>query len=366
MSQGRAGTPIRWTFLAPALPRPAGGLFALFQHANAMARRGRAAVRLVHLPTAEGRLEDPSDIPWFVFDPSIEHVFPSQLAAESLPEADVLVYTVMAVRLCTAHEAGAGGRRLLEHLQAPVSTAGRPVLFVQALGVFPADVERLALSGAGLKVCVSSWIAASLVWSGVPATEVAYVPNGLDHRTFRVTRPIGSRPARVAMNFDPHPVKNMDAGIDALANLHRDTGVTSVLFGTRPPGRPLPRGLEFLDSPGQVQLAESVYNGATLYLQPGTLEGFGLCALEAMACGCALVTTSNGGSSEYALDGETAVLCGPEPSAMADTMTKLVADDERRVRIASAAAKSAMRFQWEVSAGKFERLATQYLAEPVR
>lgn len=355
---------LSWTFLLPGLSRPAGGLFAAYELANALASAGGDTVRVAHLPVGGARLRSLADIPWFHFHEAVEHDFLSSLDPAGMPEADVVVYTVMVIEIGANPDAGPAGEQLVRQLQARRSTAGLPILFLQALGVFPEATEMLALRGAGPKVCVSAWIASNLVRAGLPAAEVLAIANGLDHDTFRVTRPVPLRQPRVAMNFNPHPLKNVDAGVDALVGLDRDLGVPSVLFGSVRPDRPLGPGVSFVGAPRQAELSETVYNGSSIYLQPSTQEGFGLCALEAMACGCALVTTANGGSAEYAHPDETAVVCGSEPEELLEALSGLVRDDGRRIRIATAGVEHAARFRWEASAARLRELAARYVADP--
>lgn len=364
MTVRASGGPLRWTFLVPSLPRPAGGLFAVYELANAMAKAGADPVTIAHLPTGGTPLRSTSEIPWFTFEPTIEHQFLTGLDPDLLPDADVVLYTVMAIEIGSAPGAGTDGRRLIERLQADETPAGLPILFVQALGVFSAATELLSLRGAGPKVCVASWIAGNLVDAGLPAREVVHVANGLDHDTFRVTRPIPERSPQIAMNFNPHPLKNMDAGIDALVRIDRELAVPSVLFGSLLPQRQLSGGVEFVRSPRQKDLAMSIYNRSSIYLQPSTQEGFGLCAIEAMACGCALVTPANGGAADYAHDGETAVVCESDPDAMADALRGLVRDDARRIQIATSGAAYVDRFRWSSGAAQLRELAMAYLSQP--
>jgi glycosyltransferase involved in cell wall biosynthesis len=351
-----------WTFVAPGLPRPAGGLIALYELANALARAG-SAVQIAHLPTSETTLRSTSQIPWFAFDTTVEHLFLARLDPDLLPTADLVLYTVMAVELGTAPDAGESGHRLVAALQAETSPAGLPILFVQALGIFPAATELLSLRGAGPKVCVASWIAKNLIAAGLPADEVVHVPDGLDHSTFRVLLPVNGRSPAVAMNANPHPLKNTSSGLAALARLDRELSLPSTVFGTVAPAT-LSEKMRFLPSPSQSELASDVYNAATLFLQPSSQEGFGLCAIEAMACGCALVTPSNGGSDDYALDGETAVVCGTDPDSMADALAALHHDERRRVRIATEGARYVDRFRWPLGAERLRALGADYVARP--
>ena len=87
-----------------------------------------------------------------------------------------------------------------------------------------------------------------------------------------------------------------------------------------------------------------------------------MCAVEAMACGCALVTTANGGSAEYARDGETAVVCGASADDMAEALAELARDDARRARLATNGARFVERFRWSSSAARLEELVTGRLA----
>jgi len=357
-----AGPP-RWTFVLPGLPRTAGGLIAAYELANALA--GPDRVRVAHLPTPEAQLRSTSEIPWFTFRPEVEHTFLRTLDPHELPDADLVVHTVMAIDLCLAAGAHGSAGALLAHLQGDgEGRAALPILFVQALGVFSEATELRALAGAGPKVCVASWIARNLVGGGLPPPEVVPIVNGVDHRIFRVTAPVASRAPSVAMNHNPHPLKNMDGGIDALERVDRELAVPSVLFGARPPARPLRGRMRFVLSPRQTEVAERILARSSVYLQPSTQEGFGLSALEAMACGCALVTTSNGGSEDYAIDDETAVVCAAEPGAMADAIGSLLGDDARRIRIATNGADQAKQFRWSTGAERLRALGAAYLADP--
>jgi glycosyltransferase involved in cell wall biosynthesis len=352
---------VRWTFITPSLRRPAGGLVAAFEIANALAAGSEADVRIVHVPTPEARASTLDDLAWFQFEEAVEHHFVRELSPDAFPSGDVVVFTPMLLAIALAPDSAAGAGQVVDLLKEPDGRLGVPILFLQGLNVFSPDVEDAAVGMPGAKVCVGTWLADHLVRRGISPGRVHHIPNGVNHRTFRVTRPIPSRPAQVAMNYDPHPVKGGQSGIKALGALHKTLGTASIAFGTRPPVQPVHPGTTFVLSPDQATIAQGIYNTSSVYLQPSLHEGFGLCAVEAMASGCALVTTDNGGSADYAHDGETALVCGPDPEDMTEALVRVASDDDLRIRIAESGSHFVERFRWEASAERFDRVADDVL-----
>ncbi len=84
-------------------------------------------------------------------------------------------------------------------------------------------------------------------------------------------------------------------------------------------------------------------------------EPFGLAALEAQACGCAVVTSAEGGLCEAIVDGVTGFAVPRDPAAAAVAFDALC-DPETAARIASAAASHGRSWSWEVSAARVQGL----------
>jgi glycosyltransferase involved in cell wall biosynthesis len=87
-----------------------------------------------------------------------------------------------------------------------------------------------------------------------------------------------------------------------------------------------------------------------------------------MACGCALVTTDNGGSRDYAVDTETALVVPTgDPSGLADSAERLLRDATGRTRLAAAGAELVRsRFDWDRTAELLELRLEAYASDPVR
>ena len=131
---------------------------------------------------------------------------------------------------------------------------------------------------------------------GPPGEQLVQIPYGLDHGKYRVVLPPESRPPQAAMCFGSHYTKGGRAGLAALELVRSEhPELTANVFGTVVPGRPLPEcGVP------PPAFAAGARRGDLqrhrLFLNPSVMEGFGLPSVEAMACGCSLVTAANGGS----------------------------------------------------------------------
>ena len=100
---------------------------------------------------------------------------------------------------------------------------------------------------------------------------------------------------------------------------------------------------------------------AKVFFFPSEYEGFGLALAEAMACGCAAVTTPTGFGAELR-DGEEAFLCpfGAVP-AMITAIGRLLDDEPLRARIAAAGRARVQGLRWERSVRKLENTYLRWL-----
>lgn len=326
----------------PSQPIPMGGVTVLYEFANALARRGHE-VHLLHGRYWGRSIDSLADLGWFTFEPSIVHAI-DRGDGLTFPRADVVFTT-----------------------EAP-QEAGLPVLLHQGRHMFPADLERRLFAQPSLKLCVASWLVQDAVDHGVPASELVHVPLGLDHGIFNVQVGLDERPVHVGLLFNDHLNKGWMPASAALGIVQRSIPDLRVLvFGRTPHIHELPPWMEYLLAPSQPQLAEEVYNRCRVFVQASKVEGFGFTAVEAMACGCALVTSDNGGSRDYAVHGETALVSDPtDVGAMAEHLELVLRDDALRRRLATAGTELVAGFDWDRTGERLEEVLLDYVRRPER
>lgn len=87
---------------------------------------------------------------------------------------------------------------------------------------------------------------------------------------------------------------------------------------------------------------------AHVFVEGSTLQGWGMQALEAMASGCALVSTANRGIDNYGTPGRDCVVVPHgDVERAAAVVCRLLGSEPERNKLAAAAVRTAARFDWE-------------------
>jgi len=94
-----------------------------------------------------------------------------------------------------------------------------------------------------------------------------------------------------------------------------------------------------------------IYNLATIYVQPSIAEGFGLPVLEAMACGCPVITSQKTSLGEIA--GQKALSIDPyNKNDLVKAIENCWQKPFLRKKLSSLGIKQAAKFSWEKTARK--------------
>jgi glycosyltransferase involved in cell wall biosynthesis len=192
----------------------------------------------------------------------------------------------------------------------------------------------------------------------------ATITAGLENGEFGVDSEIESRSPTVGFPLClDAPWKDMPTMLTA-AKLIRQAlpEVTITCFGGHT-GQPVSEGIE---SRGRLSHAElrAFYNQCSVFALSSRYEGWGLPALEAMACGAAVVSTRNGGTEDFVQNGKTGLLVSPSnPKDLADAICHLLNNPLERSRLGLAGAEAASVMTVSHSARKLDRVIQQLLAE---
>jgi glycosyltransferase involved in cell wall biosynthesis len=108
-----------------------------------------------------------------------------------------------------------------------------------------------------------------------------------------------------------------------------------------------------------------LYTGAKLFVYPALYEGFGMPALEAMACGTPVITSNNSSLPEVV--GDSGVLVDPSSvDAISNAMLGVLKDSARQRRMANAGLVRAKNFSWASGGKKLKSLLEASVQESER
>jgi glycosyltransferase involved in cell wall biosynthesis len=100
---------------------------------------------------------------------------------------------------------------------------------------------------------------------------------------------------------------------------------------------------------GRLERVVPLYHEAAVTVMPSLYETFGYPVLEAMACGCPVVTSNLGSMAELA--GDAAVLVDPyDPASIADGLARVLLDPALRAQLVERGRQRAQPFRWSRTA----------------
>lgn len=231
--------------------------------------------------------------------------------------------------------------------------------------MIPASIRR-----ASAIICVSEYTAQQVKKYFQPSAPIIIAPHGVDAQTFSTkSQPndsvllenIGAREPYVAFAGTFEPRKNIPALIQSFARVrHHHPDLQLVLAGNEGWGTEEVRDAILTNKvathvlrPGYLdnQTLAALYRHAAVVCYPSLAEGFGLPALEALACGAPLVSTT--GSAVEEIVGEAATLVAPDDiDGLTDALEQLCSDPSLARKLGELGPQRARQFTWEASARK--------------
>ena len=197
---------------------------------------------------------------------------------------------------------------------------------------------------------------------GVRRDRLVVIPVGVDSTHFRPCPEVSRVPGRIMTTASADvPLKGLLPLIEAVAKVRTERPAELVVVGRPRDGSRVPQAVEDLGLDGAVHLVGEVdgrrmvelYAEADVAVVPSLYEGFSLPAVEAMACGVPLVSTTGGALPEVVgTDGDTALLVPPGDSgALATAIGTLLDDADLRRRLGAAGRRRVLqRYTWQAAA----------------
>ncbi len=208
---------------------------------------------------------------------------------------------------------------------------------------------------------------------GLGGDRVRVVWNGIDHERFQPGDPAAAagqtaarwrldRPYFLYVSRLEHPAKNHARLIEAFARFKAATGSDWLLalggsdwhgaeaIHAAAAASPCRADIRFLGFVDDASLPD-LYRAAACFVYPSLFEGFGFPPIEAMACGCPVISSARGSLREVVAD--AARLVDPESvPELAEALTALATGAPARDQLRVAGFRNARRFDWNRNAAE--------------
>lgn len=185
----------------------------------------------------------------------------------------------------------------------------------------------------------------------LPKEKVRYIYHGVDHDLFREDGPHENNEGRpyLLCVAQSQPKKNIDRLLRAYALLPFESRPELVLVVPGYPKVINTAGVHVIyDKKTAIELA-AWYRGAMGFVFPSLHETFGFPIVEAMACGCPVITSNGTACKEIA--GDAAILVNPrDEGEIASAMFQLANDPQLRDELRRKGLERAKQFTWQRSA----------------
>lgn len=197
---------------------------------------------------------------------------------------------------------------------------------------------------------------------GVDPERLRVVHVGVDGAAFTPLPEIARVPGRIMTTASADvAMKGLAFLLEAVAKIRTERPeVELVVIGKPNPDGPSASLIDRLGLGGSVRFVSGVserrivelYAEAEVAVVPSLYEGFSLPAIEAMACGVALLATTGGAIPEVVGREGTSVLVPPaDAGALAGALLELLGDPERRAMIGAAGRQRVLeRYTWRSTA----------------
>jgi len=196
----------------------------------------------------------------------------------------------------------------------------------------------------------------------IPDDRISVIYSGIDHSLFKPYKVrILDKPYIIYVGSE-RPRKNLDRLFEAFARLRKEfPELLLVKVGVA--GRAREYRQEIMRKLDRLRITQAVifveyvseldlayyYSSAALLAYPSLYEGFGFPPLEAMACGCPVVTSNTSSLPEVV--GEAGIMFNPlDTDSLVEVMRQVLTDSKLRDDMVTKGLEQAKQFSWERTA----------------
>lgn len=244
-----------------------------------------------------------------------------------------------------------------------------PEMFSRAGLRFFRRALELTIADARVVLCSSLSTLARCRAAGFDEARLRHVPLGVRVEPASAERVRAAR-ARFGLEGDyvlwtgtVEPRKNLPGLLRAFARV--EPAVDLALVGPSGWNEDLERVLDSLAAAVRVRVHRlgwvahddlaALYTGAAVFCFPSLLEGFGFPVVEAMAHGTPVVTSTGTSTEELVADGAGLAVSPTDGDAIAEAISRTLADEALAGRLAAAGRARAAEYTWERSAALVEQ-----------
>ena len=235
---------------------------------------------------------------------------------------------------------------------------GKKLYFIQGYEIWngPKElVEKTYSLGLG-NLVTSNWLFEKIYCiAGIPPLKV---PLGIDLKSFYVEQNRLYNRKRVLIPYRPEPWKGTTDGLRAWQIIKQAVpDAKLIMFGNILPtyNHACVHPDEYYLHPSISQLRK-IYNSCDIFISPSHTEGFGLTLAEAMACGCATVSTNVGAIADLSDNGRLVPICNPgDYQSLARNAISLLNNEYRLQTIGTDSSRFIQKFSWDIFVSSFEK-----------